>query len=157
MPAWADVRKAVPELAAAVEAAFDAHKHKTLATLRRDGSPRLSGTELSFTDESVWFGVMPGARRLDDLERDPRLALHSAPCDETLALGDAKLSGRAVAVTEVARFQRLIGSDDATVSFPMFEVDVSEIALVRLGGDPPDHLVVESWRPRRGYRREERR
>lgn len=157
MPSWADVREAVPELAGSVQAAFDAHKHKVLATLRRDGSPRLSGTELNFAVESVWFGVMPGSRRLADLGRDPRIALHSATCDEALTLGDAKLSGRAVEVTEVARFQRLSGSDEATVSFPMFEVNLSEISLVRLGGEPTDHLVVESWRPGRGYRRDERR
>lgn len=40
MARWNDVVDSAPELAAAVRAFFDAHEHKTLATLRKDGSPR---------------------------------------------------------------------------------------------------------------------
>ena len=36
---------AAPELAAAVHERLDAHRHKTIATIRSDGSPRISGTE----------------------------------------------------------------------------------------------------------------
>ena len=41
--------KAAPELALAVQRSFDAHIHKTLATLRADGSPRISGQAVSYT------------------------------------------------------------------------------------------------------------
>ena len=34
MVAWRDVEQAVPEFAQRVRALFDAHKHKTIATLR---------------------------------------------------------------------------------------------------------------------------
>ena len=37
-----------PAFAARVRARFDAHKHKTIATLRADGSPRISGIEAEF-------------------------------------------------------------------------------------------------------------
>jgi hypothetical protein len=40
---WRDVQEAAPELARRVRAVFDSHRHKTLATLRADGSPRISG------------------------------------------------------------------------------------------------------------------
>src|SRR2546426_12000890 len=41
--------------------------------------------------------------------------------------------------------------------FHLFRVDVDEIVLTTLGGDPPDHLVIETWRERRGTTRVERR
>ncbi len=44
MPSWSEVSAAAPELAAAVEARFGADKHHVVATLRTDGSPRVSGT-----------------------------------------------------------------------------------------------------------------
>jgi hypothetical protein len=37
MPSWSEVEAQAPELAARAREFFDAHKHKTLATLRRDG------------------------------------------------------------------------------------------------------------------------
>lgn len=59
----------------AVQARFDAHRHKVLATLRRDGSPRISGIEAGFGDWQLWRGMMEGSRKARDLQRDPRLAL----------------------------------------------------------------------------------
>src|SRR5690348_16094396 len=46
--AWRDVEQAEPEFARRVRALFDAHRHKTMATLRADGAPRISGIEVSF-------------------------------------------------------------------------------------------------------------
>jgi len=67
--------------------------HKTIATLRRDGSPRISGTEYRFTEGELWFGSMHGAMKALDLRRDPRFALQSAPADPPGWDGDAKLAG----------------------------------------------------------------
>ena len=74
----------VPELAARARKIFDAYKHKTLATLRADGSPRVSGIEAEFWNGDVWLGSMPGSRKGADLKRDPRFALHSATVDPEL-------------------------------------------------------------------------
>jgi len=48
MTAWRDVEQAEPGFAARVQALFDAHRHKTIATLRADGAPRISGIEVAF-------------------------------------------------------------------------------------------------------------
>ena len=163
MATWDDVTKAAPELAAAVRRSFDAHIHKTLATLRTDGSPRVSGQEMSFRDGDVWLGMMPDSRKARDLQRDPRLAVHSATADPTMAGGDAKLSGHAVEVTDRETFDRFVGherdekGEAPPEPFHLFRVDVDEIVLTTLGGDPPDHLVIETWRERRGVSRVERR
>jgi hypothetical protein len=139
MARWQDVVDSEPEFAAAVQALFDTRKHKTMATLRKDGSPRISGIECEFRDGEVVFGSMKGARKLDDLRRDPRLALHSPSVDPpegqdpTAWPGDAKISGRAVDVTP-----------EGSGSFA-FRIDIREVALTRVGG--MDHLVIQLWRP----------
>jgi general stress protein 26 len=157
------VTKAAPELAAAVQRSFDAHIHKTLATVRADGSPRVSGQEMTFRDGNVWLGMMPDSRKARDLRRDPRLAVHSATADPTMAGGDAKLSGRAFEVVDRETLDWFIGQERNAKGeappepFHLFRVDVDEIVLTTLGGDPPDHLVIETWRERRGLSRVERR
>ena len=63
MASWRQVEAEAPELAARARELFDANKHKTLATLRRDGSPRISGSEIIFADGELWFGSMWQARQ----------------------------------------------------------------------------------------------
>src|SRR4029079_5730146 len=101
MTAWRDVEQAEPGFAQRVRALFDAHRHKTIATLRADGSPRISGIETVFEDGELVFGSMANARKGADLRRDPRFALHSATVDpvegaEAQWTGEAKIAGRAI-------------------------------------------------------------
>jgi hypothetical protein len=159
MARWEDVATDAPEFAEAVRTLLDAGVHKTLATLRADGSPRISGTEASFVDGDLWFGSMWQSRKALDLQRDPRFALHSASADPPEWPGDAKLSGRVEEIADPARFEALRaarGGEAPSGPWHLFRADIAEVALVRLG-DPPDHLVVESWREGRGLRRQERR
>src|SRR3954447_19869517 len=99
---WSEFEAAAPELAARVQVLFEAQKHLTIATLRRDGSPRISGIECVIEDGELWFGSMGGAVKALDLRRDQRFALHCGTGDSALWEGDpgrwpgdAKLSGRA--------------------------------------------------------------
>jgi Pyridoxamine 5'-phosphate oxidase len=160
VPNWSQIESAAPELAAAVRARFDAYRHLVLATLRADGSPRLSGIETTFRDGELWLGMMPGSRKAMDLRRDPRLALHSPPVDEELAEGDARISGEAEEVTGAGAMQALVEGDERHAQGApdghVFRVDVRELLLLKVG-DPPDHLVIETWREGRGLRRVERR
>jgi hypothetical protein len=159
MANWKTIESSAPELAARARAAFDAHRHKLLATLRRDGSPRISGIEASFTDGELWLGMMPGSRKALDLRRDPRLALHTAsvdpPDDPTGWPGDAKLAGRAVEVDDPDLLRRLGAGDDAD-SAHLFRVDITELVHIRVG-DPADHLVIDLWQEGKGLRSMQRR
>ncbi|HEX6491873.1 MAG TPA: pyridoxamine 5'-phosphate oxidase family protein [Candidatus Dormibacteraeota bacterium] len=151
MTSWDDVAAAEPEFAARVRSLFESQKHMTLATLRRDGAPRISGTEVRFADGEVVLGMMPGSRKALDLLRDPRLALHSPTVDPPQSdhsswAGDAKIAGRAV----------VSGDPDAARDAPHFRIDIGEVVLTRVGS-PADHLVIESWHPGRGLERIERR
>jgi len=160
MPGWEEVVREAPELAAAVQARFDANRHKVLGTLRADGSPRLSGIEVTFRDGELWLGMMPDSRKALDLRRDPRLALHSATVDPELLDGDARISGRAVEATDAGAMSALVEGDarheDGAPSGHVFRVDVTELMLIKIG-EPADHLVISSWHEGRGVERVERR
>jgi hypothetical protein len=155
MTAWREVEQAEPEFAQRVRALFDAHRHKTLATVRGDGSPRISGIETVFEDGELAFGSMPDARKGADLRRDPRFALHSATVDpvegaEAQWPGEAKISGRAIAVAAVTE-----GSDGGGPDGDRFRADIAEVVHTHLN-EQATMLVVEWWTPARGLRRIER-
>lgn len=98
---WSDLVDEEPDFAARVRARFAVRKHGTMATLRRDGSPRISGTEFDFSDDGqLRLGSMAGAVKALDLRRDPRVALHcpteDSPEDDPPSWGgDAKIAGMA--------------------------------------------------------------
>jgi hypothetical protein len=159
MVRWHDVVDAEPRFAERVRARFDAQTHKLLATLRADGSPRLSGIEATFRDGDLWLGMMPGSAKALDLRRDPRLALHTSSTDPdetdpTAWEGDAKIDGVGIEVTDEEGFRRYAGDGDPPElgSFHLFRVDVVRVSTVRVDGDPPQ-LVIETWRPGAGLRR----
>jgi hypothetical protein len=156
MPSWNDVETEAPELAALARSFLDAHIHKTLATLRRDGSPRISGTEVVFAEGELWLGSMWRSLKALDLQRDPRFALHSGSADPPEWRGDAKLAGRAEEITNPGRKAAIIGDEAQPGSSHLFRTDITELAVVRLG-DPADHLVIETWHAGRGITRRERR
>src|SRR3954449_8861806 len=58
---WTDFAKAEPAFATEVRARFAMYKHHVLGTLRRDGSPRLSGLEGDFRWDDMWLGLMAGS------------------------------------------------------------------------------------------------
>lgn len=138
MASWAELEAEVPELVVRARGHFGSNKHKTIATLRRDGSPRISGIELIFRDGELLFGSMWQGVKALDLLRDPRFALHSASDGDDFQ-GDAKLAGTAEEI-EPPEGERM----------HLFRADVTELVLISLGGDPPDHMLVESWHPGRG-------
>jgi Pyridoxamine 5'-phosphate oxidase len=158
MATWKDIELAEPQFARAVRARLDSGKHKTLATLRADGSPRISGIEAFFAEGELWFGSMPRARKAIDLQRDPRFALHGATTDPPDWDGDAKLSGRAEEVTEPDRRLRIFrtrGADPPSPDSHLFRVELTEVVLVGLN-EARDRLVIEHWHEGRGLERDER-
>ena len=154
MARWQDVVDTEPDFARDVREVFDAHKHKTIATLRRDGAPRLSGLELEFKAGDVLFGMMPRSRKAADLRRDPRTEVHSASFivegNEASWTGDARISGRAREVT--APEERARYSDTPTDAYPLFVLEVDRVVRIALEGSPPQ-LVIRTWRPGRPIER----
>jgi hypothetical protein len=154
MVRWKTFEEAEPELAARVRQLLDAGRHKTIATLRADGSPRISGIECEIVDGELQFGSMTGARKGADLLRDPRFALHGPTFHpeegkEAEWPGEAKVAGRAVPAGPVATEGAEAPEGD------LFVADLVEVVVTGLDA-AATMLVVESWTPDRGLRRIER-
>src|SRR5262245_36261997 len=153
MATWQEIETDAPDFAARVRRCFEAGTNKTIATLRRDGSPRISGSELQFADGEVTLGMMGGSMKLLDVRRDPRVALHSPtiepPKDDMSAWpGDAKLAGTLV--------QTASPGGDPDEGAGSFKLGITEVVLTYVG-TPADHLVIESWHLGRGWQRRTRR
>jgi Pyridoxamine 5'-phosphate oxidase len=155
---WQEIVESAPDFAAGVRRHLDARVHKTIATIRADGSPRISGIETFFADDELWFGSMPRARKAIDLRRDPRFALHSGSLDPPDWDGDAKITGRAEEVTDPDRrltIFRSRGSDPPSSESHLFRADIHEAVLIGLN-DARTRLVIELWRQGEELKRMER-
>ena len=156
MTSWRDLERAAPDLAAALEGRFAAHKHALLATLRGDGSPRISGIETTFRNGELWLAMIPDSRKATDLRHDPRFALHAAPVDLDLVDGDAKLNGRAIEVRDPADIDRFVAGltqPPPTSGVGLFRTELTDASLTRVEGD---WLVIDSWREGEGPKQRRR-
>lgn len=148
MASWREIEQDAPEFAARVRGRFEAGTNKILATLRRDGSPRISASELEFnSDGEVTLGMMPGSMKLFDVRRDARVALHSPTLeppkdDPSSGPGDAKMAGSLVEIDPPL--------DNPYGGAGFFKLDITEVVLTYVG-TPADHLVIESWHPSRAW------
>jgi hypothetical protein len=152
MASFSDIETEEPAFAARVKAAFDAHGHKILATLRRNGAPRVSGIEARFTDGELWLAGMPRSVKFVDLRRDPRMALHSGSDEPDAFTADAKVSGRAVEVTDPGELAAFAGAGEvptAAQPFELFRIDLDQVVLTAVS-EAKDALIISSWQPGRG-------
>lgn len=145
MASWKEIESDAPEFAASVLARFEAGANKTLATIRRDGAPRISATEARFDGEQVVLGMMAGSVKLRDARRDPRVALHSPTTDAPGSrprdqAGDAKLSGTLVETQ----------NEPGRVTF---RLDITEAVFTHIADG---QLVMETWHADRRYQRRTR-
>jgi len=142
---WDEFRRQAPDLADAVSARLTATLHSILGTVRADGSPRLTGLEVHFGEGELWLAMMPDSRKADDLRRDPRFSIHSAP-DVSMVDGDAKVSGLAHTVDDEptrARFAAALEQELPPSGMGLFRADLTDASLARVDGDD---MVIDIWR-----------
>jgi len=137
MATWTEFETSAPDLARATRFRFEATKHHVLATLRKDGSPRVSGTEVAFHGTELTLGSMPGAMKARDLLHDARFALHANPGDGSMTGGDSKISGLAILSPGIA-------GDATQPDADYFRLDILEVVHTEVQGD---ELVIRVWHP----------
>jgi hypothetical protein len=156
MTSWNDFELLQPDLAERAHAILSATTNCVLGTIRADGSPRLSGIDPFFLEGELWLGSMAGSRKGADLRRDPRLALHGVPWESRKIKegradpgpGDAKVTGRAVAIDDPAEIQRIFQiyfadlEYDAPADGELFHVDLASVVTV---GVEDQELVIDRW------------
>ena len=149
---WEIICRSAPQLAAYVERRFAAHEHHVIATLRPDGSPRVSGTNVMFTSGTLWVGMMPHAVRTLDLRRSPHCALHSAPINVKLPVGEGDVRLNAVAReltgTELeSLFHTHFSETDGVMPGNFFELLPTDFSVVEVDDDS---IVITRWSPTDG-------
>jgi hypothetical protein len=97
---------------------------------------------------------MPDSRKLADLQRDPRLALHGIPWESRKVsdgaldpgAGDAKLTGTAVALDPASLIDvKAAFETERGFEMPdgdMFRVDLTSLVLISV---EDDELVIDRW------------
>ena len=157
MASWNDFSREAPGLASRAQTFLDARRHKTIATLRRGGAPRLSGTETFFHASDIWFGSMWRSQKALDLRRDPRFALHSGSEEPPDWRGDVSISGSAIEIDDAtvkAEIAEEIGGASAE-PWPLFRAELGDVVVVQLAGSG-EHLDIDIWTPGSEVRRIER-
>ena len=156
MVSFADVENVEPDLAERVRAILSSTTNAVLGTIRRDGSPRLSGADPYLHDGQLRIWSMPGTRKGQDLRRDPRVALHSIPWDSrklrdgaaNVGEADAKVSGAAVLVSDacdVSAFRAWLKSErgfEPPEDWDLFTIDIDALTVISVENE---QLVIDRW------------
>ncbi|MFI0822634.1 pyridoxamine 5'-phosphate oxidase family protein [Streptomyces sp. NPDC021098] len=142
---WAGFQAAEPDFATAAQERFERYRTHVLATVRQDGSPRLTPLEVTFRFGELWLGMMPDSRKAVDLRRDRRFSVQANQGPDTgTPGGDVRISGRAVEVTDRGSLARFAAEVHPPEPFHLFRAEVTEV--VRTSVEGPD-LVLRTWRP----------
>jgi hypothetical protein len=148
---WNAFSQAAPDLAERGRALFDRIGVLFIGTLRKDGSPRVSGCEFSFFEDDLYLGMMWQSRKALDLLRDPRCYIQSAVTDKNVTGGEFKLSGRVLEVNDADTVERYgVALKEATGwrpegPFHLSALDIQGAAFIEYQQNG-DQLVIE-WRP----------
>jgi hypothetical protein len=153
MTTWAEFTASAPRIAAIFTRRMVATGNLCmLATLRADGSPRISPIEPRVFEDELWIIGMPSTTKFRDLDRDPRFCLHTATVDTHVTDGDAKLFGLVEHVSDRALHQRFAvalfedtGFDLRGQEFDRFHrAALSSASAVEVGDG---HMDVTIWKP----------
>jgi hypothetical protein len=137
---WGGFEAACPEIAGLARARFTQDQLVMLGTIRPDGAPRVSPTEVDLAEGHLFLGMMWRSLKALDLLRDPRIAVCSVPSDKANRGGDVKLSGAVVDVHDPelrAAYRRAIQAridwapDEP--DFHLFSVDVDRASFISFG------------------------
>ena len=141
---WAGFQTAEPGFATAAQERFEAYRTHVLATVRQDGSPRVTPLEVNFRFGELWLGMMPDSRKAVDLRRDRRFSLQANPGPTGASGGDIRISGRAVEVTDPDSLARFAAEVHPPEPFHLFRAEVTEVVHTAVEGSD---LVLRTWRP----------
>ena len=121
-----------------------------VATIRSDGSPRLSPIEPLFWDQDLWLSMLWGSRKAADLLRDPRILVHNTVRSREGTDGEYKVRGLAVPELDLGVQHRYadvvkaqIGWDPVPGEFHLFRVDIDDVTFIRY--ENPGDQFVARW------------
>jgi Pyridoxamine 5'-phosphate oxidase len=136
MARWADVEAAAPELTTSGQELIDRFRFVYIATLRRDGTPRISAVEARIVEGELTMSMIPGTLKARDLLRDPRLAVNAPLQNPDDPNQELKLRGRAVEVHDDGLKESVAAAIETTsgwrppLDWHFFSVDIDDAAFI---------------------------
>jgi hypothetical protein len=154
---WLDLELAAPEIAEPGKARLQETRVALLATLRRDGSPRISPVEPFFAERQLLFGAMAWTLKVQDLERDPRCTFHSAVTGPNAGEGELKLYGRAIEAGDDLRAacRDAWWTEEPHEAARVFTLTIEEAAFVTWGYESGE-MTLRRWSPDAGFKTSQR-
>lgn len=162
MASWSEFVEEAPRIAEVFVRRHTATNYLCmLATIRSDGSPRISPMEPRILEDQLVLVGMPDTTKYRDLGRDPRFCLHTATVDPYVGDGDAKLWGEAVNLQEPLLHERFASDlfEDAGLGLrgqaldPFYVADLTSGASVAFDDGL---LSITIWKPGQGERVEQK-
>lgn len=133
-----------------------------LATVRRDGAPRLHPFCPIIADGRLFAAIPLSSPKGHDLRRDPRCVIHAMPgpdddelCVRASATEVTTDVDTVAAVRSVVRRSGVGGMIESVSRDPLFEFDVQQVDVATwvAVGQPGTHAVRRQWRAtQRGHR-----
>ena len=141
---WKSLEDAQPELAA-FGAERMSGKVAYLATVRKDGSPRVHPFTPIIGEGHFFVFMEPTSPKGHDLERDGRYAIHCAITDSTGGSGEFNISGRAHRTQdpELRALAIKLASYTAADRYILFEFDLESAASTVYAPEGP---IRRSWK-----------
>ena len=154
MKSWNDFSREAPEIAESGERLLlqtRAHVGLAfLATLRKDGAPRLHPVSLVLSKGHLYAGIPPTSPKCADLLQDGRYALQAYPPSNNEGGEEFYLAGCAERIQDPGIRQALIEDTQVTLGEDevLFELSLERAMHTRLAnpGTPDEHPVHKKWR-----------
>lgn len=128
-----------------------------VATIRRDGTPRLSPVEPFIMDGDLWLSMLWQSTKAADLTRDPRILVHSVVTNRNGEEGELKVRGHARSEKDSGLQRRYanavaqaLGWKPEPGHFHLFAVDIDHLSYLRYDNSTGDQYVTQ-WPPGREY------
>jgi hypothetical protein len=156
MRTWADFEWAAPELAALGRERIEQFGFVFLATVRKDGGPRVNPAEAHIVEGHLALALIPWSLKARDLLRDPRAFLHTLVQDPRSGEpGEFKLRGRALEIAEHSLREAVANTVEWRSGYRppedwhLFTLDVESAAFLRYDAGAELHRMLV-WTPERG-------
>ena len=148
---WSDLEQTQPRLAELGKERLIGPGVVLVATIRRDGTPRLSPVEPYLLDGDLWLSMMWQSTKARDLLRDPRILVHSVITGRDGAEGEFKIRGTARTENDPGPQRRYadavaanLGWNPVPGRFHLFAVDIGAVSYLRYdpGGSGDQHTAL---------------
>ncbi len=141
---WKIFEEQQPELAAFGAERLNG-KVAYLATIRKDGSPRVHPMTPIIGQGHFFVFMEPTSPKGHDLQRDGRFAIHCAVSDNSGASGEFNISGHAHRVddVELRSLAVSLASYAPAARYILFELEIESAASTIY---PEDQAVRRSWK-----------